>query len=141
MVILLSVMLLFFPYLTITNVFKILGTVLMAALAYGAGLFSDDPHLSYIHDIAFGKVYSNWGIIFLKSIPANFLVCAAIFIAIAAEDVPGKVIGMYLPIATFAAIGFEHSVANMYFIHVAIFYGGDIGYGYVEYLIEITSIH
>ncbi len=109
----------------------------MAAVAYGAGLFSEKPHLSYILDIANSKVYSNWGVIFLKSIPANFLVCAAIFISIAAEDVPGKIIGMYLPISTFAAIGFEHSVANMFFIHTAIFYGGDIGYGYVA-LISIV---
>jgi formate/nitrite transporter len=105
------------------------GTVLMAAVAYGCGFFASDPHLTYIQAIASGKVYSNWGVIFLKSIPCNFLVCAAIYIAVAAEDIPGKIIGMYLPISTFAAIGFEHSVANMFFVHVAMFYGADIGYG------------
>lgn len=112
-----------------TNIIIPLGTVLMAAVAYGCGFFSSDPHLTYIHSIATGKVYSNWGVIFLKSIPCNFLVCAAIYVAIAAEDIPGKIIGMYLPISTFAAIGFEHSVANMYFIHAGLFYGADIGYG------------
>jgi formate/nitrite transporter FocA (FNT family) len=101
----------------------------MAGVAYGCGFFASDPHLTYIQAIASGKVYSNWGVIFLKSIPCNFLVCAAIYIAVAAEDIPGKIIGMYLPISTFAAIGFEHSVANMFFVHVAMFYGADIGYG------------
>ncbi len=101
----------------------------MAAVAYGCGFYSAEPHLSYIHAIATGKVYANWGVIFLKAIPCNFLVCAAIYIAVAAEDVTGKILGMYLPISTFASIGFEHSVANMYFIHAAIFYGADVNYG------------
>jgi len=105
------------------------GTVLMAAVAYGSGFYSADPHLSYIQSLGTGKVYANWGVLFLKAIPCNFLVCAAIYIGIAAEDIPGKIIGMYLPVATFAAIGFEHSVANMYFIHTAIFYGANINYG------------
>ncbi|WP_226373885.1 formate/nitrite transporter family protein [Citrifermentans bemidjiense] len=46
----------------------------------------------------------------------NWLVCLAVFMATAARDVTGKLLACYLPIMAFVASGFEHSIANMYFI-------------------------
>jgi formate/nitrite transporter FocA (FNT family) len=55
-------------------------------------------------------------------------VCAAVFLAYAAEDVGGKIVAMWLPIMAFAAIGWEHSVANMVMVSMGIFVGADVKY-------------
>jgi len=52
----------------------------------------------------------------VKGILCNWLVCMGVFLATQARDVPGKYIGMFLPISAFVSIGFEHSVANMFLL-------------------------
>jgi formate transporter len=58
---------------------------------------------------------------FFRAIGCNVLVCLAVMMAIAAKDIAGKILAMFFPIMAFVAAGFEHCVANMYFIPVAIF--------------------
>ena len=53
---------------------------------------------------------------FLKGILCNVLVCIAVWASQAAEELSGRIIALYLPIFLFIVCGFEHSVANMYFI-------------------------
>ena len=53
---------------------------------------------------------------FIKAIGCNFLVNIAILLAITADDVIGKFFGVWFPIMAFVATGFEHCVANMYFL-------------------------
>lgn len=63
----------------------------------------------------------------LRGILCNILVCIAVWISFSAEDVAGKIMGLYLPIMLFVASGFEHSVANMYFIPAGMFVSGEYG--------------
>jgi formate/nitrite transporter len=58
---------------------------------------------------------------FLKGIGCNWLVNLAILLGICADDLIGKFFGIWFPIMAFVSIGFEHSVANMYFISAGIF--------------------
>ncbi|MGZ9224400.1 MAG: formate/nitrite transporter family protein [Anaerolineales bacterium] len=51
----------------------------------------------------------------------NILVCMAVWMAISARTTAGKIAAIIPPIATFVAAGFEHSIANMYFMPVALF--------------------
>ncbi len=53
---------------------------------------------------------------FIKAIGCNFLVNIAILLAITADDVIGKFFGIWFPIMAFVSSGFEHVVANMYFL-------------------------
>jgi len=53
---------------------------------------------------------------FIKAIGCNFLVNIAILLAITADDVIGKFFGIWFPIMAFVSSGFEHCVANMYFL-------------------------
>ena len=53
---------------------------------------------------------------FIKAIGCNFLVNIAILLAITADDVVGKFFAIWFPIMAFVATGFEHCVANMYFL-------------------------
>lgn len=52
----------------------------------------------------------------LRGILCNILVCLAVWISFAAGELSGKILGLYLPTMLFVLSGFEHSVANMYFI-------------------------
>lgn len=65
----------------------------------------------------------NWGQVFLRAIGCNWLVCLALYCAASADDVMGRVIGIWPPIVAFVAIGFEHSVANMFLIPLGLFQG------------------
>lgn len=41
----------------------------------------------------------------------------------------GRLVGIWWPVMAFVAIGFEHSVANMFYIPTAILYGAPVGWG------------
>ncbi len=58
---------------------------------------------------------------FFRAIGCNWLVCLAVLLAMAAKDIGGKILGIFFPIMAFVAAGFEHVVANMYFIPAGIF--------------------
>ena len=58
---------------------------------------------------------------FLKAICCNWLVNLAILLGICADDAIGKIVGIWFPIMAFVSTGFEHCVANMYFIPAGIF--------------------
>ncbi|HJJ46550.1 MAG TPA: formate/nitrite transporter family protein [Methanocorpusculum sp.] len=58
---------------------------------------------------------------FFKGILCNWLVCLALFLGLAADEVVSKIVAIWFPIMTFVASGFEHCVANMYFIPAGIF--------------------
>ncbi len=66
--------------------------------------------------VAVGKVTPAWGTLFAKGIMCNIFVCLAVWIGFAARTVADKVLGILLPISAFVAMGFEHCVANMYFL-------------------------
>ncbi|NPV92896.1 MAG: formate/nitrite transporter family protein [Firmicutes bacterium] len=66
--------------------------------------------------IAKGKLELTWLQAFSRAILCNWLVCLAVWLALASKDVVGKVFGIFFPIMAFVASGFEHSIANMTFI-------------------------
>lgn len=66
--------------------------------------------------VALGKVTPDWITLFFKGIMCNILVCLAVWIGFSARTVVDKVVGILLPISAFVACGFEHCVANMFFL-------------------------
>ena len=66
--------------------------------------------------IANAKVNLSWTEAFSRGILCNILVCLAIWLCFAGRSVVDKVVAIIFPITAFVAMGFEHSVANMYFI-------------------------
>ncbi len=71
---------------------------------------------STIVSVAAGKMTPDWLTLFAKGIMCNFLVCLAVWISYGAKTVADKMLGIMLPIAAFVACGFEHCVANMFFL-------------------------
>ncbi len=70
--------------------------------------------------IAQGKLKLTFMSAFLRGICCNWLVCLAVWLAFAAKDVVGKIFGIFFPIMAFVSSGFEHCVANMFFIPMGI---------------------
>lgn len=58
---------------------------------------------------------------FVLGILCNVLVCLAVWLALAARSVTDKVLAILFPITAFVAAGFEHSVANMYYVPLGLF--------------------
>ena len=57
----------------------------------------------------------------LRAVGCNWLVCLAVWMTLAATDVAGKVLAIVFPITAFVALGFDHVVANMFFLPAAWF--------------------
>jgi formate/nitrite transporter FocA (FNT family) len=95
------------------------GLVRNWALVY-IGNFVGSLFIAYLAD---SKVALTFAQAFWRGVGCNWLVCLAVWMAIAAEDIAGKILAIWFPIMAFVAIGFEHSIANMYFVPLGIFYG------------------
>ncbi|MFH1778093.1 MAG: formate/nitrite transporter family protein [Candidatus Omnitrophota bacterium] len=74
--------------------------------------------------IANAKVNLTFTEAITRGILCNWLVCLAVWMAIASREVVGKIFAIFFPIMAFVALGFEHSVANMYFIPMGMFLKG-----------------
>jgi len=104
---------------------NLLGSLFVAYfLAIETGVLTEEMPLARLTEIATlkGDGETAWQI-FLRALGCNWLVCLAVWMALAAEDVAGKVLAIFFPIMAFVAIGFDHVVANMFFIPAAIFAG------------------
>ena len=66
--------------------------------------------------IANDKVNLSFGTGFVRGLLANMLVCLAVWMAVAGRTLVDKMVGIILPITAFVAAGFEHSIANMFFL-------------------------
>jgi len=98
------------------------GSILVALLFYFSGLWKtgDGALGAAAVKIAYGKVALTFSEALWRGIGCNWLVCLAVWMAMASRQTIGKIFAIFFPIMAFVAIGFEHSVANMYFIPTGI---------------------
>ncbi len=107
--------------------FNFIGALVVAYFfAWRTGLIGSSPWMDYLHTLAEGKVSRDFLTVFLKGIGANFLVCLGVWMGYAAKDITGKAIGIWIPVMIFVTFGYEHSIANMFFLPAAIFSGAEI---------------
>lgn len=100
-----------------------IGAVLVAWLMSQTGLFGSSAGLlgAITLKIGAGKAALAFWPAFVLGIFCNWLVCLAVWMAFSAKDIVGKIFGIFFPIMAFVTSGFEHSIANMYYIPAAIF--------------------
>ncbi len=101
---------------------NLVGSLAMALMAYWAGIMhlgGDAVGVSAIK-IAAAKVNLPFDVAFIRGVLCNALVCLAIWLCFAARSVTDKILAIIFPVTAFVALGFEHSIANMYFIPVGI---------------------
>lgn len=97
------------------NVVGCLGTVLLVVLADIASLGDDAVGETAVR-IANAKASLSLGQAFARGILCNALVCLAVWLAIGARSVTDRILAVFFPITAFVAIGFEHSIANWFFL-------------------------
>lgn len=93
-----------------------IGAFFFAWLMSQTDLLLPDQIAANVVGVAAAKTGLSFKVAFVRGILCNWLVCLAVFMAAAARDIGGKILACYVPIMAFVASGFEHSVANMYFI-------------------------
>jgi formate/nitrite transporter len=105
---------------------NLLGAVFFAWLMVETRLFENGPVGEQAIRTATVKCGLGPWVAFVRGVLCNWLVCLAVFMATSARDVTGKLLACYVPIMTFVASGFEHSVANMYFIPTGLLLGAEL---------------
>ena len=89
--------------------------------------------------IAAAKVALPFDVALVRGILCNALVCLAVWLCFAARSVTDKILAILFPITAFVALGFEHSIANMYFIPMGMLAAGDLDLaGFLGNLIPVT---
>ncbi len=98
-----------------------LGTALLVHLS---GVLSGGELAQTAIEIAEAKMALPAHEAFFRGILCNVLVCLAVWMCFAARNVSGKVMVIIFPITAFVALGFEHSVANMFLLPVGMLEAG-----------------
>ena len=99
------------------------GSIFLAFMVSQSGLFSVSGGLlgATVIKAAIGKASLPFGQAIVRGILCNIIVVLAVWMAIAAKDIASKILAIWFPIMLFVMSGFEHSIANMYFIPAGIF--------------------
>jgi formate/nitrite transporter len=98
------------------------GSVFVAILIYLSGQLDFSGGLLGAYTVKVGVIKTSMSFteLFTSGILCNILVCLAVWMAYAAKDIAGKSIAIFFPIWLFIASGYEHSVANMYYLSAAL---------------------
>lgn len=105
-------------------VFNLVGSLLMVGVVFGCGLMAvktgDNTVGNQMVAVASGKINLDPGQIFFRGILCNFLVCLAVWMGFAGRTVIDKIFTCIFPVMAFVAMGFEHCVANMFFLPMGV---------------------
>lgn len=112
---------------TIVIIGNLIGSLFLAWLMFESELLQIGRVAEHAVNIATAKCELSFSVALVRGILCNWLVCLAVFMATAARDISGKILACYVPIMAFVASGFEHSVANMYFIPVGLMLKSKLG--------------
>jgi formate transporter len=100
------------------NLIGALGLIVLVYFSHHLDMNDGRIGLSVLNTAA-GKIRPDSVTLFFKGVLCNVLVCAAVWLAYAGRSVTDKLLAVMLPVSAFIAAGFEHSVANMYFLPLA----------------------
>lgn len=100
-----------------------IGALMIATFVVLSGVLDNQPVSQTVSSIAQSKLSLSATQAVFRGILCNILVCLAVWMSFAARRVSGKVLVIIFPVAVFVCIGFEHSIANMYVIPVAMMAG------------------
>lgn len=98
---------------------NLIGAVLIALLVVFSGAM--DGISETVIATAATKANLNWLEAILRGILCNFLVCIAVWMSFGAKSVSEKIAAVFFPVMLFVLCGFEHSIANMYYVPAGLF--------------------
>ncbi len=113
---------------------NLLGGAIIAWLVFKSGLLVHlggvTPIGAVAVKIAEAKLQLSFTEALCRGILCNMLVCLAIIMCVASRTIEGKILGIYFPIMVFVASGYEHCVANMYFLPAGLMVKGQFLSGF-----------
>jgi formate/nitrite transporter len=119
---------------------NLIGSVMLALLLYKSGLYSSDAMSAKALAIAGSKQSLTFSQAVIRGIFCNVLVVLAVWMQAGSKNVIGKLFAMWFPVMLFVLSGFEHCVANMYFIPLGKFLGMNVSWVQIWFvnLIPVT---
>lgn len=116
-----------------------IGSVLLVFLIYKSGLVSDNIKDLSIN-IALSKINLTFSQALIRGILCNILVVLAVWMATGSKDISSKIFAIWFPIMLFVLAGYEHSVANMFYIPLGKLLGANIKWSemLIKNLIPVT---
>lgn len=107
---------------------NLIGAVVIAYLVFKSGLLGRIGDLTAMGEVAARitevKLSLSFTEALFRGILCNMLVCLAVIMCVASKSATGKILGIYFPIMVFVVSGYEHSVANMYFLTAGLMSSG-----------------
>jgi formate/nitrite transporter len=114
---------------TLVYLGNFVGSVGTALIVYHSGIWALGGNGVGVNAIAIAaaKCDLGWGEAFSRGILCNALVCLAVWLCHSARSTTDKILAIVWPISGFVALGFEHCIANMYFIPLGVILRGEPG--------------
>lgn len=107
-----------------------IGAAAIALLTYYSGILGNASEINAIGEkavsIATAKLHIPFFEALIRGILCNLLVAGAVWMQTASDDVTGKIFAMYFPIVAFVVSGYEHVVANMFYIPMGLLLARDL---------------
>jgi len=104
---------------------NLIGALLFAIFVISLGNLGDTGIASF-ESVGLMKTTASLNMLFFRAIGCNFLVCLGIWLATTAQDIVGKFFPSIFCVFTFVFAGFEHSIANMFILPIALFFSNEI---------------
>lgn len=107
---------------------NLLGAFAFGAMVHASGVTSTPSARAMLTEMVHGKIALSGGQLFWRAVLCNMLVCLGIWMFTRARGDGAKIFVLWLPVAVFVAVGFEHCVANMALFSLAIL-DGPVSFG------------
>jgi nitrite transporter NirC len=120
---------------------NLVGSLLLAWLVVQSGALSGDPQRGFVESAATAKMNLPFGAALARGILANWLVCLAVWCSLRTTSDVAKLVMIFWCLFAFIGAGFEHSIANMTLLAIALLqpHAEAISWaGYVQNLIPVT---
>lgn len=95
---------------------NLLGSIFIAGLAYYGGTFSSEGLAKYTVSVAEHKIHISFIEAVASGFLCNVLVAIGVWFSLSAKDITGKIIAIWFPVMLFILGGYQHIVANMFYV-------------------------
>ena len=113
---------------TVVYLGNLVGAVAFTTLfTWGVGLTATEPYHSAAIAIGTAKTSMPWLTVLLKGIGANWCVCLGVWLALSGKTLCDKIAGCWWPVMAFVVLGYEHCIANMFYLPLAMLEGAPFG--------------
>lgn len=105
-----------------------IGSLIIVYLIYHGGVYSNQSLINAIIALSKAKISMSFVEALTKGILCNILVTLGVWFATSAKDTSGKILGCWFPILLFVLCGYEHCIANMFFLPMGAIFDSSISW-------------